>query len=42
MLCGWEQRFGVQWRRLSQYADISQTDGQPILLIGEQQADLKD
>ena len=38
MLCGWEQRFGVQWRRLSQYADISQTNGQPILLIGERHA----
>lgn len=33
MLCAWEQRLGGRWRRLSQYADISQTASRAPVLI---------
>jgi hypothetical protein len=32
MLCGWEQRVGARWRRLSQYADVSRTAGGLMLI----------
>jgi len=34
MLCAWEQRILGQWRRLSQYADISQAATRVPVLIG--------
>lgn len=32
MLCAWEQKVGVQWRRLSQYADISRANDGVVVL----------
>jgi len=34
MLCAWEQRIGGRWRRLSQWADISEAASRRPVLIG--------
>jgi len=34
MLCSWEQRIGGEWRRLSQYADISEAASRGPVVIG--------
>ncbi|MBI1683899.1 hypothetical protein [Caulobacter hibisci] len=33
MLCSWEQHVGARWRQLTQYANISRTDGREVILI---------